>query len=37
VVATDPSLGHLVSTGTRVTIFVGAAQTPSDEEATASV
>ncbi|MGH2547474.1 MAG: PASTA domain-containing protein, partial [Actinomycetota bacterium] len=37
VVATDPSLGHLVSTGTRVTIFVGAAQTTSDEEATASV
>jgi Protein kinase domain/PASTA domain len=37
VIATDPSLGHLVSTGTRVTIFVGAAQTPSDEEATASV
>jgi len=37
VVATDPSLGHLVSTGTRVTIFVGAAKTPSDEEAMASV
>jgi len=37
VVATDPSLGHLVSTGTRVTIFVGAAQAPSEEEATASV
>lgn len=37
VVATDPSLGHLVSAGTRVTIFVGAAKTPSDEEAMASV
>jgi hypothetical protein len=37
VVATDPSLGHMVSTGTRVTIFVGAAKTPSDEEAMASV
>jgi hypothetical protein len=37
VVATDPSLGHMVSPGTRVTIFVGAATSPSDEEAMASV